>query len=77
MKRGHMTTDYSNLPSDAELLANPCVSYWLKNAIRDASNRDVVDAANDAELLYAVLIRRVDTALASLGCAHKPERSKP
>ena len=38
-----------------ELLARPCASYWLKDAIKSAFNRDKVDALNDAELLVKLL----------------------
>jgi hypothetical protein len=62
---------YANLPSDDELLARPDVSFWLKDAIRDSARRDVVDAYRDAEVLTAVLLRRVDTALGRLGCTPK------
>lgn len=39
-----------------ELTIDPCVSDWLKSALRIVSNRDPVDALNDAEYL-AVLLR--------------------
>lgn len=68
------STTYAGLPSDAELLANPCTSFWLKDAIRESLNRDVCDAATDAEVLLAILTRRVDTALSNLGCARKTGR---
>jgi hypothetical protein len=41
-----------------ELLARPCASYWLKDAIKSAFNRDKVDALNDAELLVKLLKSR-------------------
>jgi hypothetical protein len=47
----------------ATLLADPAASQWLKNALRTALERDAVDAANDAEVLYAVLDRRVSEVL--------------
>jgi hypothetical protein len=68
------TVSYSGLPPEAELLADPCVSYWLKGAIRQTGQRDVVDAYNDALLLAAILLRRVDTALGRLGCTPKGGR---
>jgi hypothetical protein len=44
---------------DAEaLLASASASFWLKDALRAALQRDPVDAANDAELLAAVLASR-------------------
>jgi len=45
----------NDLPSVNELLAAPDVSFWLKDALRSAIKRDPIDAANDAELLAAVL----------------------
>jgi len=65
------TVSYKGIPPEAELLADPCLSYWLKDAIRQAEQRDVVDAYNDALLLAAILLRRVDTALSRLGCTPK------
>ena len=52
------------LPTVEELLASPCVSYWLKDALKTALNRDRVDASHDAELLAAVLGERTKKALA-------------
>jgi hypothetical protein len=34
---------------------DPAASGWLKNALVDAVNRDPVDAAGDAEVLYRIL----------------------
>jgi hypothetical protein len=42
-------------PSISEVLASPTTSYWLKDALRTALNRDCVDAANDAEVLAVIL----------------------
>jgi hypothetical protein len=52
-----------NAPTVQELLDSPSVSFWLKDALRKAVNRDCVDAARDAELLAATLRRRADEAL--------------
>lgn len=41
-----------------EVLSDPCASDWLKDALRSALERDVVDAANDAEVLSDLLIAR-------------------
>lgn len=38
-----------------QILADPCASYWLKNAFRSAVQRDCVDAAKDAETLHLLL----------------------
>jgi len=51
------------MPTDAEirvLLQDPSISYWLRNALTSALERDPVDAAADAGLLSAVLDRRAD-----------------
>ena len=37
------------------ILESPCASYWLKNAVQTASQRDIVDALRDAETLLAAL----------------------
>lgn len=34
-----------------KVLADPSVSYWLKNALRSAVERDPVDVANDLEVM--------------------------
>lgn len=49
--------------SPEELLASPFSSYWLKDALRAALDRDPVDAAHDAELLSLVLGARADASL--------------
>jgi hypothetical protein len=42
------------------ILNDPCASYWLKDALRSAVRRDIVDAVNDAETLLASLQDRFD-----------------
>ena len=37
------------------VFCNPAASYWLKDALRAALKRDIVDALNDAEELCDVL----------------------
>ncbi len=51
------------LPSCESLLERQDVSYWLKHALRQALQRDPVDAARDAELLADVLRHRADAML--------------
>jgi hypothetical protein len=41
-------------------LRNPCTSYWLKGALRQAVNRDVLDATRDAEELASLLRGRLE-----------------
>lgn len=64
------SVDESEPPSDApalrsieEVLADPCTSYWLKAAISSLSQRDPVDALNDALVLAALLEALMRTAL--------------
>jgi hypothetical protein len=49
------------MPNDEEirqLLADPGLSDWFKQALSSSLERDPVDAANDADLLSIVLDRR-------------------
>ena len=45
------------------ILADPAVSYWLKDAIRALLNRDALDAACDAELLAKLFNARLGELL--------------
>ena len=47
-----------DIPTIDEVLTDPAASYWLKDALRAACGRDVVDVANDAELLSKLLSKR-------------------
>jgi hypothetical protein len=42
---------------------DPATSYWLKNALIEAINRDPVDAAQDAEVLSRILKLRAAAAV--------------
>ena len=42
------------------ILNDPAASFWLKQAVRDALQRDPVDALLDAVALSVVLRRRVE-----------------
>lgn len=46
-----------------EILADPSVSFWLKDALRSALDRDPVDAWKDTDLLTVILRERVDFLL--------------
>lgn len=48
------------------VLADPCASAWLKNALQTALARDCVDAVNDARILAGLLDTRL-VALISAG----------
>ena len=56
-----------DLPSpektEAALLNDPSVSYWLKNAILTARHRDLLDAAKDARILADLLEQRVTSLI--------------
>lgn len=52
----------NELPNIETVLADPSMSYWLKDALRASLSRDPVDAARDAELLSNLLISRADSA---------------
>jgi len=54
-----ITTPKPVLKSDRELLASPCVSYWLKDRIREIDQRDIVDILYDTKTLLAVIERRL------------------
>ena len=41
-------------PTREALLASPCTSFWLKDALNKLAERDVLDALHDAHLLYLV-----------------------
>ena len=53
------------LPTPESILASPIASFWLKNALTTALDRDPVDAVMDAELLAAVLAERTAALLRS------------
>lgn len=55
------------MPSDDEIraiCADHSLSYWFRNALTTALERDPVDAAHDAGLLAMVLDRRATQVLA-------------
>ncbi|MEP2164176.1 MAG: hypothetical protein ABJ256_04235 [Nisaea sp.] len=57
----------TNAPTSAkaeDLIADPSTSQWLRDALRTALSRDPADAANDAEILAAVVVSLCDESLA-------------
>ncbi|CAM2158481.1 protein of unknown function (plasmid) [Pararobbsia alpina] len=46
-----------------QVLADRSASSWLKRAVIDLLQRDPVDAANDAEVLSALMAHRADELL--------------
>lgn len=55
---GH--THKCHVPDVETVLSDPSASYWLKNALQAALGRDIVDAANDAEVLFSILRHRAE-----------------
>jgi hypothetical protein len=51
------------LPSVDGLLRDPSTSFWLRNALTSALQRDPVDAANDADILARVLDQKCRSIL--------------
>ena len=45
------------------VLTDPAASFWLKECLRSALDRDPVDAANDADVLAKLLDRRCQEIL--------------
>ena len=59
-------TDLAVIQADIDaMLASPCTSTWLFTALRNALDRDCLDAAADAEALSTLLGRRCDALLES------------
>ena len=40
------------------IIANPATSYWLRDALKAAMQRDPLDVANDAEFLAVIFAKR-------------------
>jgi hypothetical protein len=49
--------DAQQLPDTVEVLRDPAASFWLKDSLQSALQRDPVDAANDADVLARLLDR--------------------
>ena len=56
------------MPAIDDVIVNMASSHWLKTALQSALQRDPVDAANDAELLSALLNEWAD----AVSHAHGP-----
>lgn len=67
--KAHALTD---APSVDAVMADPAVSRFLKLTLDAWLFRDPVDAAHDAELLSAVLVRRADERLGRAAADHGP-----
>lgn len=47
--------------TDNEILNDPAMSYWLKDAIVKSDDRDICDALNDAEFLVGYLRQKLES----------------
>ena len=57
------------------VMKDPSASYWLRDALKSALQRDPVDAANDAEFLALVLQARCEALLnINRGGSHEPTK---
>lgn len=54
-------------PTCKAILDDFSASYWIKNALRSALERDPVDAANDAEILAVALREHCDAIFKRYG----------
>jgi hypothetical protein len=57
---------------DQEILAlihDPATSAWAREALRDGMRRDPVDAANEAEVIATLLLRRLEAVAADADAA--------
>jgi len=50
-----------------ELMNDPSTSYWLKDSIKSALTRDIVDALTDAEMLVSILQQKCQEILEDNG----------
>jgi hypothetical protein len=48
----------------AAVMADPAASYWLKEALASALDRDLFDAERDALVLARLLTKRLDAIVA-------------
>lgn len=60
-------------PTVEAVMADPATSFWLKDALQRALQRDPVDAAQDAQVLANILSKRADQLLASHGITNAPQ----
>lgn len=50
--------------TEAEIMADPTTSHWLKEQLTCLHERDLVDSINDSEVLLQVLKQRLETMAA-------------
>lgn len=67
-------------PADAEIMSlieDPATSDWAREALRQAMQRDCVDAASEAAVIADVLERRAVAHLAAISGSSKGPRPAP
>lgn len=66
------------VPTIDEALRSPVISHWLKNALRSALDRDPVQAANEAQLLFDILdTHACEVVERSIRLSQIPQTVKP
>lgn len=43
---------------EEQIISDPAASYWLKQQIKESSNRDILDVLNDIDILRSILSLR-------------------
>lgn len=43
---------------EEQIINDPAASYWLKQQIKESSNRDILDVLNDVDILRSILSLR-------------------
>ncbi|MCP4058174.1 MAG: hypothetical protein GY738_12825 [Pseudoalteromonas sp.] len=43
---------------EEQIISDPAASYWLKQQIKESSNRDILDVLNDVDILRSILSLR-------------------
>ena len=59
----HAPPEVAPVAEVAEVLSDPASSFWLRQSLRSALERDPVDALNDALVLASVLDAQLRAAL--------------
>ena len=61
----------------AEISADQAISYWLRDSVLSAIERDPVDAVKDAEILLEILQLRVSVSLDAENAVTTGRRQTP
>ena len=43
---------------EKQIISDPAASFWLKEQIKESSNRDILDVLNDVDILRSILALR-------------------